>query len=59
VSGIPVIIIKFGKLLGCHTTFKFITRMPHNFITIYPHATQLEAIQNLNPDTLLALSVLS
>jgi hypothetical protein len=37
-----------------------ITCMPHNFYTIYSHAAPLlEPIQNLNPDTLLALSVLS
>jgi hypothetical protein len=47
-----------------------ITPMPHHLqvyyshatqiCTIYPHATPLlEAIQNLNPDTVLALSVLS
>jgi hypothetical protein len=34
----------YGKLLACHTTYRFITAMPHHLSTIYSHATPLFAL---------------
>jgi len=52
--------INFGKLLACHTTYQFITKMPHHFETIYSHATQeLKLSLTLSPDTSLAPPLLS
>jgi hypothetical protein len=59
-----------GQEVSARIFNRQITPMPHHLQVYYSHVTQiyticphatplLEAIQNLNPDTLLALSVLS